>query len=71
MPTMQKTQKCLFSDKVVLMMFCDLNDRVLNHCQEYGKSFCYEKYYARWGEKLKPAVCSKRSGLLSKGVVLQ
>jgi len=34
MPTIQKNQKCLFSDKVVLMMFCDLNGQVLNHCQE-------------------------------------
>jgi len=71
MPTMQKTQKCLFFDRVVLMMFYDLNGQFLDHCQEYGKSFSHEKYYARWGEKLKSAVCSKCSGLLSKGVVLQ
>jgi len=49
MPTMQKNQKCLFSDKVVLMMFCDLNGQVLNHWREYGKSFSHEKYYARLG----------------------
>jgi hypothetical protein len=71
MPTIHKNQKCPFFDKVVLVMFCDLNGQVLNHCQEYGKSFIHEKYYARLEEQLKPSVCSKHSGLLSKGVVLQ
>jgi histone-lysine N-methyltransferase SETMAR len=56
--------------KVVLTVFCDVNGPILVHFQEKGQTVASARYSDMLANELKPAIRSKRRGLLSKGVLL-
>ena len=56
--------------KLMLTVFWDSQGPVLEHYQERGATINSARYSEMFTDRLKPAIRSKRRGLLLKGVVL-
>jgi hypothetical protein len=54
----------------MLILFWDINGPLLEHYMEHGQTVNSERHTAMLKDKLKPAIHSKRTGLLSKTVLL-
>jgi hypothetical protein len=56
--------------KLMLTLFRDINGQILEQYQEKGETVNSVRYSAILQGKLKPAICSRHGGLLSKGLFL-
>jgi histone-lysine N-methyltransferase SETMAR len=54
----------------MLILFCDISGPILEHYIEHGQTVNSERYSAMLKDKLKPAIRSKRRGLVSKTLLL-
>ena len=70
MSLQEKVQTQPSAVKLMLKVYWDLQGPVLEHYQERGKTINSAQYNEILTDKVKPAIRSKRRGLLSKGVVL-
>jgi hypothetical protein len=66
----QKIQNTGFHGKVMLTIFWDVNGPILVYFQEKGQTVTSARYIDMIVNELKPAIPSKRRGLLSKRVLL-
>jgi hypothetical protein len=69
-PPTKKLKNVPSAKKVMLILFWDINGPTLEHYMEHGQTVNSERYSAMLKDKLKPAIHSKRRGLLSKTVLL-
>lgn len=69
-PTKKKFKSQPSAGKLMLTVFWDSQGPVLEHYQERGSTINSARYSEMLIDRLKPAIRSKRRGLLSKGVVL-
>jgi len=56
--------------KVMLTLFWDMHGPILVHFQVHGQTVNSANYYGMMRNELKPAICKKRRGMLSKKVLL-
>ena len=63
-------QKTAFRQEVMLMLFWDMHGPILVHFQEHGRNVNSANYCAMLRNERKPAICKKRTGILSKKVLL-
>jgi hypothetical protein len=56
--------------KIMLTLFWGTNGSILGHCQGEGETINSVRYSTMQEEKQKPAISSRRSGLLSRGILL-
>jgi len=56
--------------KVMLMLFWDIHEPILVHFQAQGQTVSNTNYCAMLRNELKPAICKKRRGMLSKKFLL-
>jgi histone-lysine N-methyltransferase SETMAR len=68
--TKEEVQKCPLCQKNVLTFFWDMKGAILEHYQAKGQTAYSAPYSDMHKDKLKPAICNKRRGLLSKIVFL-
>jgi hypothetical protein len=66
----QKFKSAPSAGKLVLTLFWDMNGPILVHYQEKGETVNGVRYSTILEEKPKPAILSRRRGLLSKGALL-
>jgi histone-lysine N-methyltransferase SETMAR len=69
-PPTRKIKNVPSPKKVMLILFWDSSGPILEHYLEHGQTVNSGRYSAMLKDKLKPAACSKRRGLLSKTVLL-
>ena len=69
-PSKRKFKTQPSAGKLMLTVFWDSQGPVLEHYQERGTTINNAQYSEMLADRLKPAIRSKRRGLLSKGVVL-
>jgi hypothetical protein len=69
-PANKKSKTQASAGKVMLTIFWDVNGLILVHFQEKGQTVTSARYSDMLVNELKPAIRSKRRGLLSKRVLL-
>jgi histone-lysine N-methyltransferase SETMAR len=69
-PAPKKLKSTASAGKVLLTVFWDWKGPILEHYQEKGQTVNSERYSVMLESELKPAIRSKRRGMLSTGVIL-
>jgi histone-lysine N-methyltransferase SETMAR len=69
-PANKKFKTQASAGKIMLTVFWDVNGPILVHFQEKGQTVTSARYSDMLVNELKPAILSKRQGLLSKRVLL-
>jgi hypothetical protein len=69
-PQKKKFRSVPSANKIFLTFFWDTKGPILEHYQEKGQTVNRATYSAMPKDKLKPAICNKRRGLLSKTILL-
>ena len=69
-PAQKKFKRQPSTKKVMLTLFWDMHGPILVHSQAHGQTVNSVNYCAMLRNELKPAICKKRRGMLSKKVLL-
>ena len=65
-PAQKKFKRQPFAKKVMLTLFWDIHGPILVHFHAHGQTVNSDNYCAMLRNELKPAICKKRRGMLSK-----